>query len=137
MPISNYPSQVWELKTGICVKTLRGHTAPVLAIQAEADRLISGGGDKTIRIWNVDTGYCVSVLQGHGDAVTCLTLDKDHQRIISGSLDRSIKVWSVASHQCLKTLDWMSNEGHTGVIRSDSNIYIYKALCLSVRNPSN
>ena len=45
--------QVWELRTGICVKTLRGHTAPVLAIQAEADRLVSGGGDKTIRVWQV------------------------------------------------------------------------------------
>ena len=45
--------QVWELRTGICVKTLRGHTAPVLAIQAEADKLVSGGGDKTIRVWQV------------------------------------------------------------------------------------
>ena len=109
--------KIWELKTGICVKTLRGHTAPVLAIQADGDRLVSGGGDKTIRLWQLDTGYCVSVLQGHNDAVTCLTLDKDHQKIISGSLDRTIKVWSMSSHHCLKTLDWMSNEGHTGVIR--------------------
>ena len=23
----------------------------------------------------------------------------------------------VSEHECLKTLDWMSNEGHTGVIR--------------------
>ena len=46
---------MWELRTGICVKTLRGHTAPVLAIQAEADKLVSGGGDKTIRVWQVDS----------------------------------------------------------------------------------
>jgi len=109
--------KVWELRTGICVKTLRGHTAPVLAIQAEADRLVSGGGDKTIRIWQVDTGYCAAVLHGHNDAVTCLTLDRDQHRIVSGSLDRTIKVWSTATHECLNTLDWMSGEGHTGVIR--------------------
>ena len=103
---------MWELRTGICVKTLRGHTAPVLAIQAEADKLVSGGGDKTIRVWQVDsvhstvpgyeprvtvtlqvdTGYCAAVLLGHNDAVTCLTLDRDQQRVISGSLDRTIKV---------------------------------------------
>ena len=94
----------------------------------------SGGGDKTIRVWQLDTGYCAAVLSGHNDAVTCLTLDSGQQRIISGSLDRTIKVsldnikvrilwhilcqvWSLASHECLKTLDWMSNEGHTGVIR--------------------
>ena len=29
----------------------------------------------------------------------------------------NFKVWNIASHECLKTLDWMSNEGHTGVIR--------------------
>ena len=82
--------------------------------------MFSGGGDKTIRVWQLDTGYCAAVLSGHNDAVTCLTLDSgagDMQRIISGSLDRTIKVWSLASHECLKTLDWMSNEGHTGVIR--------------------
>ena len=87
--------KVWELRTGLCVKTLRGHTAPVLAIQAQGDRLVSGSGDKTIRIWRVDTGYCEASLSGHNDAVTCLTLDSgagDMQRIISGSLDRTIKV---------------------------------------------
>ena len=107
---------MWELRTGICVKTLRGHTAPVLAIQAEADRLVSGGGDKTIRVWQVDsvdragtrtqgdrdtaqvdTGYCAAVLLGHNDAVTCLTLDRDQQRVISGSLDRTIKVGRAVS----------------------------------------
>ena len=77
----------------------------------------SGGGDKTIRVWQLETGYCAAVLSGHNDAVTCLTLDRDLQRVISGSLDRTIKVWSMAQHSCLKTLDWMSNEGHTGVIR--------------------
>ena len=82
--------------------------------------MFSGGGDKTIRVWQLDTGYCAAVLSGHNDAVTCLTLDSGSggmQRIISGSLDRTIKVWSLATHECLKTLDWMSNEGHTGVIR--------------------
>jgi len=109
--------KVWELKTGICIKTLRGHSAPVLAIQAQGNRLISGSGDKTIRIWHLDTGYCATVLAGHNDAVTCLTLDREEQRIVSGSLDRTIKVWSIATLECLNTLDWMSNEGHTGVVR--------------------
>ena len=89
----------------------------MLAIQAQGNRLISGSGDKTIRIWHLDTGYCAAVLAGHNDAVTCLTLDREDQRIVSGSLDRTIKVWNIATLECLKTLDWMSNEGHTGVVR--------------------
>ena len=27
------------------------------------------------------------------------------------------QVWSIGSRSCINTLDWISNEGHTGVIR--------------------
>lgn len=109
--------KVWELKTGICIKTLRGHSGPVLAIQVQDNKLISGSGDRTIRLWHLDTGFCAATLQGHNDAVTCLTMDREGQKIISGSLDRTIKVWSSVSLECINTLDWMSSEGHTGVVR--------------------
>jgi F-box/WD-40 domain protein 7 len=114
--------------------TLRGHSGPVLAIQAQGTRdlvsglaqgstegsgtrLISGSADKTVRIWNLESGVCEGILEGHKDAVTCLTIDSSEVRIITGSLDRTIKVWSISSLECLRTLDWMSSEGHTGVIR--------------------
>lgn len=109
--------KIWELNTGACLNTLRGHSGSVLAVQAQGSRLISGSADKTIRIWCLETGDCLGSLLGHGDAVTCLTLDSTQQRIVTGSLDRTIKLWSISSLQCLRTLDWMSGEGHTGVIR--------------------
>lgn len=109
--------KVWNLQSGACLNTLRGHSAPVLAIQVKGSRLISGSGDKTVRIWNLEDGSRLGILQGHRDAVTCLTVDSSDQRIITGSLDRTIKVWSTSTLECLRTLDWMSNEGHTGVIR--------------------
>ena len=114
--------KVWKLKTGICIKILRGHSAPVLAIQAQGNRLIPGSGDKTIRIWHLDTGYCAAILAGHNDAVTCLTLDREEQRIVSGKwtvLSRcgALQHWSASTLECLNTLDWKSNEGHNGVVR--------------------
>jgi len=109
--------KVWQLKTGVCVATLRGHTGPVLAIQVQANRLVSGSGDRTIRLWHLDTGFCAAELSGHRDAVTCLSLPQEGRQVISGSLDRTIKVWSLVSLTCQHTLDWMSSEGHTGVVR--------------------
>lgn len=109
--------KVWGLKTGVCQATFWGHSGPVLAIHAQGNRLISGSGDKSIRAWHLDTGYCAAVLRGHKDAVTCLTMDSSDQRIISGSLDRTIKLWSISRLECVATLDWISSEGHTGVIR--------------------
>jgi len=110
--------KVWQLKTGACLKTLRGHTGPVLCIVAgSGQRLVSGSGDRSIRLWNLDTGFCRASLQGHGDAVTCLSVSEESSQVISGSLDRTIKVWSLVSLECQHTLDWMSSEGHTGVVR--------------------
>lgn len=41
---------MWDLVTGVCLITLRGHSAAVLAVQAQGSRLISGSGDKTVRV---------------------------------------------------------------------------------------
>ena len=38
-------------------------------------------------------------------------------KIISGSLDSTIKLWDLETGLCSRTLDWMTSEGHTGVIR--------------------
>jgi len=110
--------KIWNLNTGSLLNTLRGHSGYVLAIHhTQGERLISGSADKSVRIWNLDSGNCVGLLQGHKEAVTCVTMDSTESRIITGSLDRTIRLWSAQSLECVRTLDWMSSEGHTGVIR--------------------
>jgi len=110
--------KIWNLYTGALEQTLRGHSGYVLAIHhTQGSRLISGSADKSVRIWNLDTGNCVGLLQGHKEAVTCVTMDSTESRIITGSLDRTIRLWSPQTLECERTLDWMSSEGHTGVIR--------------------
>ena len=47
--------------------------------------LVSGSGDRTLRLWQLDSGACIATLEGHGDAVTCLTLAGE-----SGDRDRLI-----------------------------------------------
>merc|ERR1719270_2488171 len=79
----------------------------------------------TIKVWCIRTHQNLKTLRGHRDAVTCLSLteaanvtsSRQRPRIISGSLDRTIKLWDLATGDCLSTLDWMSSEGHTGVVR--------------------
>jgi len=101
------------------------------------DIILSGSSDMTIKVWCVRTHRNMKTLRGHRDAVTCLSLtntseSSNHQprrrsspestecqrpKIISGSLDRTIKLWDLNTGDCLSTLDWMSSEGHTGVVR--------------------
>merc|ERR1719319_1140374 len=78
------------------------------------------GSSESERSLTLNAGQCSAVLEGHGDAVTCLTLAGEQggdMRIVSGSLDRTIKVWCVREPACLQTMDWMTGEGHTGVVR--------------------
>jgi len=89
------------------------------------DIILSGSSDMTIKVWCIRTHQNLKTLRGHRDAVTCLSLteaanvtsSRQRPRIISGSLDRTIKLWDLATGDCLSTLDWMSSEGHTGVVR--------------------
>ena len=34
-------------------------------------RVVSGGGDETLKVWDVATGECVATLKGHSNYVRC------------------------------------------------------------------
>ena len=124
--------RLWCLKTGSCSSVLRGHSGHVLCIYVpqeteemcdsekfendKSDIFLSGSSDNTIKVWSLRTCRNILTLVGHCDAVTCLSLTESN-RIISGSLDRTIKLWDLRSGTCCQSLDWMSSEGHTGVVR--------------------
>lgn len=71
--------------------------------------MVSGSGDKTLRVWNVDSGECVRVLEGHEGWVTSVCVvdvggdggggggGAAVQRVVSGSLDKTLRVWEVVA----------------------------------------
>ncbi|XP_046840183.1 uncharacterized protein LOC124434340 isoform X2 [Xenia sp. Carnegie-2017] len=109
--------KVWDLKTGECRLTMRGHTAAVLCVQFDEQKIVSGSYDKKIKVWDLHEGTCLMTLDGHQDAVTCLNLTHDGMKIITGSLDYSLKFWDLCTGKCYGTLDWITSEGHTAVVR--------------------
>ncbi len=92
-----------------CVKTLRGHTGIVYALQADHTTCISGSEDCTLKLWDLHTGKCLNTLHGHAGGVVCLRFDAS--KIVSGSSDKSIKVWDRASGACCFTINQ-----HTGTV---------------------
>lgn len=62
--------RIWDVVTGECVGTLKGHNGSVFALGMLSDgRLCSGGGDNMIKIWDLATYKCIQTLQGHGNYV--------------------------------------------------------------------
>ncbi|EGY14865.1 hypothetical protein VDGD_06355 [Verticillium dahliae] len=95
--------RVWDLTTGACSHTLRGHTSTVRCLKmSDANTAISGSRDTTLRVWDIRTGLCRNVLVGHGASVRCLEIHGD--TVVSGSYDTMAKVWSISEGRCIQTL---------------------------------
>lgn len=50
--------QVWELSSGKCLKTLKGHSNYVFCcnFNPQSNLIVSGSFDESVRIWDVRTG---------------------------------------------------------------------------------
>ncbi|KAL8793546.1 MAG: hypothetical protein Q9195_003808 [Heterodermia aff. obscurata] len=57
--------KVWNIHTGECISTCRGHTKGIACVQYDGKRIISGSSDNTIRIYDPVTQAEVACLQGH------------------------------------------------------------------------
>ena len=60
----------------------------------DADRIVSGSYDATLKVWSVTSGECLQALSGHSRPVRAVAV-LDVDRIVSGSYDHKLVVWSV------------------------------------------
>ncbi|KAK6903999.1 hypothetical protein I203_107511 [Kwoniella mangroviensis CBS 8507] len=89
------------------LKTLVGHTAPVLSISfsPKSNLLVTGSFDESATIWDVRRGKVLRNLPAHADAIWCVGWDHEGAMVLTASADGLIRLWDVNSGQCLKTLD--------------------------------
>gem|GEM_PF-827246 len=91
--------RLWDLETGMMVRTLMGHEGTVrgVAFSPDGATIASGSEDATVRVWDVATGTERRVLKGHAPGVLSVAFSPDGATVASGSDDSTVRVWDVAT----------------------------------------
>jgi WD40 repeat protein len=76
-------------------------------------RVISVGGDKSIKFWDVTNAQLLRTIAGHSDAITSVAFSPDGRHLVSGSADTTVRIWNAVRGELERTL-----EGHTDAVTS-------------------
>ena len=104
--------------------TVSGHYDLVnsIVVSSDAQFLVSGGWDHSLKIWSVQTGQIYRTLRGHSNSITALAVTPDSQFIVSGSADSTVKIWSAQTGELLHTLQGHSYSVSALTISPDSQL---------------
>ena len=109
---------------GELIRTLSGHTDRVGSVAVAGDRIVSGSGDRTIKVWDLNSGQLIRTLSGHTSTVWSVAVAGD--RIVSGSGnwndpsgDNTIRVWDINSGQLIRTLSGHTNSVYSVAVAGD------------------
>lgn len=61
--------KIWDVGTGKCIETLRGHKDEVLDLcfNSTGTKLVTSSADTTAKVYNVHSGTCMAILTGKND----------------------------------------------------------------------
>jgi WD40 repeat protein len=108
--------KVWEVDSGVPLRSLRGHTASVnsIAFSPDSQWLVSGSRDRTIKLWDVYAGREIRTLDAEDcGEVRAVTFSPDGLWLASGSTDSIVRLWRVITGREVQPM-----EGHAGPVTS-------------------
>ena len=125
--------RLWDITTGRCMYTFRGHQGQVsaVAISPDGSQLVSGSQDRTVKLWSIaasthlftfgdaaaESPHPLSWIRqmfsrsqptssgnGHKGTVRSVALSADRRYLLSGGDDAAVKLWDAVTGKCLHTL---------------------------------
>lgn len=125
-------AKIWDVEAGESIGVLRGHKRGVWSVAfapigmpaltqgdgggASSSRgmVVTGSGDKTVRIWSLSDYSCLRTFEGHANSVLKVVWLPPPQskgrsqrgaQVASAAGDGLVKVWDAQTGECAATLD--------------------------------
>jgi WD40 repeat protein len=105
--------KVWDVRSGTCLLTLRGHTGGVrcVAFSPDGAHMATAGEDGTVRVYALGQARPPLVLQGHQGEVLTMAFAPDGLVLASAGEDEVIRLWDLGTGSQKRAL-----RGHTNTV---------------------
>ncbi|KAJ6545575.1 hypothetical protein B0H19DRAFT_1168004 [Mycena capillaripes] len=86
---------IWDSKTGDLIsRPFERHTADIVSVSSNGQRIASASVDATVRIWDAKNGLSVAILE-HPYCVRSVAFSPDGKKLVSGCNDGAVRVYDV------------------------------------------
>ena len=89
----------WDTFDAQAIRVLDGSDSAEinsLDISTSGEMVVTGGGDKEVKVWGYDEGACFSAGKGHSGAITKVKFTPDGEKIVSVGAEGAIFIWQNA-----------------------------------------
>lgn len=97
----------WDAYDGQAIRIIDGSDndeVNALAVDRDGEAIISGGGDKLVKLWGYDEGHCYYIGVAHSGAVTQVAVTPDKSKVVSVGAEGGIFIWDFARPSTLADL---------------------------------
>jgi WD40 repeat protein len=87
----------WDAFEGSAIRELEGSSSEqvsALAIDSEGEAIVSGGGDKLVKLWGYDEGNCYAMGTAHSGSVNRVAVTPEKSHVVSVGSEGAIMIWN-------------------------------------------
>ncbi|MEO1006094.1 MAG: trypsin-like peptidase domain-containing protein, partial [Cyanobacteria bacterium J06638_38] len=95
-----------------------------VAITPNGRTIVTGGGDRQIKVWHGQTGSLEQTLSGHEEKIKTVAISADGNTIVSSGNDSQIKIWNRRTGQLERSLETNEEEINSIALSLNGNIIV-------------